>query len=199
MAKGKWLASDTLHERTVKDMEGNEGTIQIREFSEEDFEARQDATMVKTGGKKGRGRGITGGMDYEFKLKNLRRFDLTEGLIGWDFEDDNGPIALPEIDKNAPPKDKREQRMNKLRVIMRLGSHISQQIWRHVKDLNDLDMEEDEDYEDDSTSSESSDPFGDSADFQSSGNGDPFADFDHPNTAANGGEVVPLGSPAEQS
>lgn len=157
----KVRVSDQLHKREVKDRDGNTGNIWICEYSDSMIEARNDSTMVRN---QRRGRGV----DYDFKLRNIRRYDLVNGLVTWDFEDENGKeVELP------PAGDAKAR----LRLFKDFDGYITQQIAQHIRDLNNLDMDEDA-AADDKNKQENADPF---ADEDEEKNGvpfgmDPFAD-----------------------
>lgn len=124
-----FFASNDEHEVVVKDRDGTEGKVWIREISVKG-DAKKLGKTLKFNMKGGKTR-------TSFDAGENRMYDLYEGIKRWDFTDDQGnpvPVTRQQIDK--------------------LSMYVASQIQKALDDLNTLP----EDREDEDVDDEDSDP-----------------------------------------
>lgn len=115
MAVGKWLVDASfLHPVKVYDKDGTEGTVWLRELSENDVRKRS-AGMIQfdgTGGDMGEAR---------IQIEKLRQYEMEASIADWDFEIAEGE-KLPVTAEN----------------IGRLPQSIADRVHDEIGKLNEL-------------------------------------------------------------
>lgn len=121
------------HEITVRDVDGNEGHVWVKELNTKTEALKlQQTVKFKMKGRK---------QDTKFDIAKDRLYDLYECIVRWDFTDDEG---------NPVPKTNQN--------IDKLSLYVSKQIRKELERLHELPEDlEDEDDEDDEDDDEDSD------------------------------------------
>lgn len=176
------------YERTIEDDYGNQRTIWLRKFSEENVQEREEVMIDQSGmerSAKNQRRQANKGNAPQIKVKpsHRRRFDIIRGVKKWDLtrikRDKDGDLKWvmedgePKVDENGFRVPQVEKVEPSVKEKMKLSAFVSEQMIRAVRKLNDLPIEdEDEDADRDEEPADSG-PKGDfDTDYEIEGFGD---------------------------
>jgi hypothetical protein len=196
------------YERDIEDEHGNTRQIYIRKFSEKNVQEREEVMIDQSGverSAKNQRRQANRGTPPPIKIKpsHRRRFDIIRGVRDWNLtrikRNKDGDIVW---EKDAEGNAKKDENGFRIPVIediecstkekMQLAAFVSEQMIRHVRKLNDLPLEDQDEDDEPEEKPAKDEPRGDfDTDYDHI---EGFGDEDEEGDEGEGDNVVPLGS-----